>query len=43
MLTFQAFHIGKTICKRNTPDWNYDKPYEWGLETLTETTFIKNL
>ena len=33
------------ICKKmlNTPDWNYDKPYEWGLETLTETTFIKNL
>ena len=27
----------------NTHDWNYDKPYEWGLETLTETTFIKNL
>ena len=28
---------------KNTHDWNYDKPYEWGLETLTETTFIKNL
>ena len=28
---------------QNTHDWNYDKPYEWGLETLTETTFIKNL
>ena len=25
----------------NTHDWNYDKPYEWGLETLTEKTFVK--
>ena len=25
-----------------TPDWNYDKPYEWGLETLTGKTFVKN-
>ena len=26
----------------NTHDWNYDKPYEWGLETLTGKTFVKN-
>ena len=26
----------------NTPDWNYDKPYELGLETLTGKTFVKN-
>ena len=31
------------INNSNTHDWHYDKPYEWGLETLTETTFIKNL
>ena len=30
--------------KCNTHDWNYDKPYEWewGLETLTGKTFVKN-
>ena len=29
---------------QNTHDWNYDKPYEWewGLETLTGKTFVKN-
>ena len=26
----------------NTHEWNYDKPYEWGLETLTGKTFVKN-
>ena len=26
----------------NTHDWNYDKPYEWGIETLTGKTFVKN-
>ena len=27
---------------RKTHDWNYDKPYEWGLETLTGIFFVKN-
>ena len=27
---------------KNTPDWNYDKPYERGLETLTGIFFVKN-
>ena len=26
----------------NTHDWNYDKPYEWRLVTLTRKTFVKN-
>ena len=39
LLCFMAF----VMKWPNTHDWNYDKPYEWGLETLTETTFIKNL
>ena len=28
----------------NTHDWNWncDKPYDWGLETLTGKTFVKN-
>ena len=35
---------GKVITNMNTHDWNYDKPYEWewGLETLTGKTFVKN-
>ena len=35
---------GKANKKENTHDWNYDKPYEWewGLETLTGKTFVKN-
>ena len=27
---------------KETHDWNYNKPYEWGLETLTGKTFVKN-
>ena len=26
----------------NTYDWNYDKSFEWGLETLTGKTYVKN-
>ena len=37
--------FSQTICYsetniNNTPDWNYDKPSEWGLETLTGKTFV---
>ena len=32
----------KSKVRLDTHDWNYDKHYEWGLETLTGKTFFKN-
>ena len=37
-------HVLHQLCIiiKDTHDWNYDKPYKWGLEALTGKTFVKN-
>ena len=31
------------VYKKDTHDWCNDKPYEWGLDTLTGKTFLTPL